>query len=63
MHGVDMLLQNLLPVLKTNLVAKDVATKHLAGRVVSTDWQLDQIKKLTPYKTNKNIVLNGYFTK
>lgn len=44
-------------------ISKDVATKHLAGRVVSTDWQLDQIKKLTPYKTNKNIVLNGYFTK
>lgn len=44
-------------------ISKDVATKHLAGKIISDKWQLDQINKLQPYKTNKNIVLNGYFTK
>jgi tryptophan halogenase len=44
-------------------ISKDTASKHLAGKIISTDWQSEQINKLAPYKTNKSIVLNGYFTK
>jgi tryptophan halogenase len=44
-------------------INKDTALKHLNGKEISNSWQAIQISKMDIYKTNKNIVLNGYFTK
>ena len=44
-------------------INKNTAFKHLNGREISNSWQATQISKMDSYKTNKNIVLNGYFTK
>jgi tryptophan halogenase len=43
-------------------ISKDVAKKHLSGKVITPEWQLNEINKMSSYKTNKDIVLNGYFT-
>jgi hypothetical protein len=44
-------------------ISRDVARKHLSGKVITNDWQLNEINKMSPYKTNEDIVLNGYFTR
>jgi hypothetical protein len=44
-------------------IDKDTARKHLNGKEISNSWQNIQISKMDSFKTNKNIVLNGYFTK
>jgi len=44
-------------------ISREVAKKHLSGKVITNEWQLNEIEKMLPYKTNENIVLNGYFTK